>query len=335
MRFCNAHCTTMSLLKARWFVRSSIVGYAVGISCGGAIAAGALLLSIVLLDLSGHLPPPAIANNVCLDEKLRFLRERSLPNPTLLVLGSSVAWRNFDGTPVFDGSDGRTVPLNLGFCGSQMNQIEFAAHYFLDRHRSTSNIALVVGLQDMEDCNRPAPFDAPHADQYLYGGLTKYFFYFKHFDLMNLARNAPTIAARRLDPATAEAMVIDRFGDGPSLMKRDLFYDGHITVDDACLSALRRLASDVPQQIQKFIVVVSPIHPDWVAKYDSTGERIDRFVARLQSAIAGTRATLWNAHAELRLGAADFGDAVHLRSPSARRFSRQLADRMGKGFGQF
>jgi hypothetical protein len=95
------------------------------------------------------------------------------------------------------------------------------------------------------------------------------------------------------------------------------------------------LASDVPQQIQKFIVVVSPIHPDWVAKYDPTGERIDRFAARLQSAIAGTRATLWNAHAELRLEAADFGDAVHLRSPAARRFSQHLAGRMGLERRQF
>src|SRR5688500_15788249 len=92
----------------------------------GMVAGGAVLALITLggfysaLHQTGHLPPPPLSNNVCADEKLMFLRDHPPDNPNFLVIGSSVAWRNFDSSVVAREVPGAR-PLNGAFCGMQVH----------------------------------------------------------------------------------------------------------------------------------------------------------------------------------------------------------------------
>jgi hypothetical protein len=287
-----------------------------------------MLVALLILDATGHLPPPAVMNNVCADEKLKFLREHPPQGPTLALFGSSVTWRNVESARIVEVTGGRVVPLNLGFCGSRIHESGAIARYFLGRYPTISSVALIVGLEDVKNCRGPARFSADDAKDYLDRATPKYFFYFKHFDFMSLNRNARTIKARRTDIASAESLVLDGFAGAPSLMQRGLFYDGQFNLDETCLGALRAFVADLPPHIKQIIVVLSPIHPDWVAKYDPSGSRLTGLAAALSSSVAATRASLWNAHADLDLPRSFFGDAIHLRRPGTHAFSERLAMRL-------
>src|SRR5690606_33390515 len=53
----------------------------------GLVGALALFwLTLFGLDRSGNLPPPAFSNNLCVDEKLNFLRDHPIHAPNLLII---------------------------------------------------------------------------------------------------------------------------------------------------------------------------------------------------------------------------------------------------------
>src|SRR6185437_14416731 len=69
-------------------------------------------LSLAAIKALGLLPPPQLSNNLCIDEKLAYLRAHPIEQPTILTVGSSVAWRNIDSAAFREASDGRSMPLN-------------------------------------------------------------------------------------------------------------------------------------------------------------------------------------------------------------------------------
>ena len=89
----------------------------------------ALFVAILMLLYSrGALPPPQFSNSICVDQKLRWMRNRQPRDVDLLVLGSSVAWRHFNGVAAVAAYP-KLHPLNAGFCGTKLNQTEQVADW--------------------------------------------------------------------------------------------------------------------------------------------------------------------------------------------------------------
>src|SRR5687767_7950098 len=112
---------------------------------GGAAAALLFFVGgLAGLERMGRLPPPALTNSLCLDEKLANLRDRHAhETPSLIAIGSSVAWRHFDGSAVVRRAP-EALPLNGGFCGLNLRQSVFAADWLLERYPSAREVVAIV-----------------------------------------------------------------------------------------------------------------------------------------------------------------------------------------------
>src|SRR5690606_40867031 len=63
--------------------------YLLSLSTGVLGALGLFWLALFWLERTENLPPPAFSNNLCVDEKLDFLRSNPIASPNLLVIGRS------------------------------------------------------------------------------------------------------------------------------------------------------------------------------------------------------------------------------------------------------
>ena len=122
---------------------------------------------LAALDRTGNLPPPAIVNEVCADEKLEWLRDNPPADPNLLVVGSSIAWRDVDSAQ-FVRERPAVRPLNGGVCHLAANQTAFVTRYLLRHLPSIRTVVAVVTPQDFTDCAKTPSqlFDPATADAY-------------------------------------------------------------------------------------------------------------------------------------------------------------------------
>ena len=309
--------------------------YPVALVAGAAATLLAFVGSLAVLGGSGHLPAPALTNSFCVDEKLAFLRDhRTAPPPDVLVVGSSVAWRHFDGSAVVARAPGAR-PLNGGFCGFSMDQTEFATRWLLRRHPSVREVALVAAPQDFENCAAAPkePFDPADADGFLAERGFSPRFYLRYFDPFSLARNALLIARRRSGTDLRDPLVFDAYGDAPldPGPTGDLGYGAIERLDPACFAALRRMAADLTNRGLRLVVATTPVNPDWRRRFDPEDKLMDALEAGLEKAVAGTDSTVWAGHRFASPGLASFTDAIHLRWTAAREFSRALVRETGFG----
>jgi hypothetical protein len=299
------------------------------IALGVGLAATFALLSIlfVVLDRSASLPAPALANSGCVDQKLDFLREHPPQDPELLVMGSSVAWRHFDGG-VMGRQGARAQPLNGGFCGLTMGQSRTVAGWLLTRLPSVRRGLVIVAPQDFERCAGVGPaFDVEAADEYVFEHGWKWGFYFRYFDPVSLVRNIwhkRQERARRvpLDPHESDAY-------GGSLLAtdetRELTYGPVYKLDGACFSALRELALDFQRAGRPLAVAQTPLHPAWKQQFDPDRAMLRSFRAQLEAALTGTGAVYWDGERASALAADAFTDAIHLRGSAARELTEAMA----------
>lgn len=293
-------------------------------------AIGSLLVFagvLAMLERSGHLPPPALTNSICADEKLANLRDYPPQDPNFLVIGSSVAWRHFDGATLVR-HDPTAKPYNGGFCGLAMHQTEFAANWLLDRFPTVREVLLIAVPQDFETCGRDSPtlFDTADVDAFLKDKHWLPIFYLRYFDPFSLTRNAAHIAAMRSGTDLRDPMVFTPFGDGPldPGPQGDLGYSAVQKFDGACFEVLRRLALQLAAQQRRLVVAITPMNPDWSRSFDAGGSTRREFADNLRRAIAGTPATVWDGNQQTRFDTSAFSDGFHLRWTAARAFTEQL-----------
>ncbi len=287
----------------------------------GAVGALAVFCAVYgTLYVTGNLPPPPLSNNVCTDEKLVFFRDNPPADPNLLVIGSSVAWRNIDSSVIARELPGRQ-PLNAGFCGMQVNQSAFIADWMLHHWPSVDQLILVASPLDYTECQGPSVvFDRADADSFVFDRTASWIFYLRYFDPVSLNRNIRRLAE---DREQARILKVDRsytqYGDGPlkTSQNRGLFYGPMPALDAACFDALRDMATRLQRQGRRLLVVNTPIHPDWKREYDKDGHVRDDFARRLTAALAGTGARVWNADESDVLDATAFTDAIHVRWEAA------------------
>lgn len=302
--------------------------YLLTVLASGVGALAAFCLFLLGLGATGNLPPPTIANTLCVDEKLAFHRANPPGSPNLLVVGSSVAWRHFDGEAVARAAPG-VEPLNGAFCGLRANQSAFAAEWLLDRLPSVREVLLIAAPQDFEDCRaRPtAVFNREDADSFVFGNSWLLPFYLRYLDPRPFLRNIGTVAAQRRNDVPLDPLVFDRYGDGPldTAVTRDTLNYGPVPAyDPACFAALRALARQVTAGGMRMMVATTPLHPEWKSRHDPDGESRAAFEAGLLDAITGTSSAYWDGDAAVPLPASAFTDGIHLRWSAAKQFSTEM-----------
>ena len=307
-------------------------GYYLAGVLGGAIGALAVFCALYgALYVTGFLPPPPLSNNVCTDEKLVFFRENPPAEPNLLVIGSSVAWRNIDSSVIARELPGRQ-PLNAGFCGMQIHQSAFIADWMLHHWPSVDQLILVVSPLDYTQCRGSgAVFDQTDADRFVFERAGAWTFYLRYFDPVSLNRN---IKRQAEDREQARILKVNRgftkYGDGPldTNENRGLFYGPFPALDASCFDALRQLAVRLVGEGRELLVVATPIHPNWKSQYDADGMFRADFARQLTAALAGTGASLWNADEAAILDASAFTDAIHVRWDAAEILTDAVVARM-------
>lgn len=297
---------------------------------------GALALfcaTLFALDRTGNLPPPAFSNNLCVDEKLSFLRDNSIPSPNLLVIGSSVAWRHVDGQ-VLSQALPEIRPMNGAFCGLFANQSTYVGHWLLDRSPSIRSVVMIADPQDFAGCWRvpTAVFNREHVEPYVYEGASPWGYYMRYFSPKSLARNALSVKAQRAGQIEWDPLVFNRYGDGPLVTNntRQLLYGRPDPLDRNCFEALREMGARLAQEGRQLMVVSTPLHPEWKEKYDPDGTFLADFDKHILDSLNASGGTYWNADKDWSTPVASFVDAVHMRWSAAQEFTLALAEELRK-----
>jgi hypothetical protein len=304
--------------------------YLVTVALSALAALAAFYVFLFALQKTGNLPPPAFTNGVCADEKLEFLRARSPKSPTLLVVGSSVAWRHFDGA-VFEHAAPGAIPLNGAFCGFAANQNAFVANWLLARNPSVREVLMIVSPQDFEDCTtrQTEAFNQEDADRFVYQNGSRWELYLRYFSPGALLHNAMTVRKKRVDKNATDSLVFDRYGSWPlentvlQGLPYGLSYGAVKRQDPACFKAVDDLGRRLQREGRRLMIATTPLHPDWKSLHDPQG----RLMAELD---AGMRrvpgAEFWNGDAANVTDPHAFWDALHMRWPAAQVYSKALAE---------
>jgi hypothetical protein len=304
---------------------------------GSALAAFFMFwVGIAGLGAFGLQPPPQFSNNLCLDDKLSWLREHLPESPTMLAVGSSVTWRNFDAGLVQERAGERAVPLNAAFCGLRMNQTAFTARYFLSRMPRVHDVLTIVAPYDLAECstNSASVFDTDDVDDFIYRHSGIYRFYLRYFDPFTLLKNVWIIRTMQLRKLPLDTLTMDRYGDAPldtDASRPDLAYGALPAIDPQCLAALHELAMRLTEARKRLIVALEPMSPVWTQQFDHDGAGIRRLTDEVRGALNGSSAILWLPGPDLPLEAAAYTDAIHLRWSAAQILSRAIIAATGVG----
>lgn len=297
------------------------------VAYGGALAA---------LNRAGALPPPAIVNEVCADQKLQWLRENPPDNPNLLVVGSSIAWRDIDSWQ-FVRRDAAARPLNGGLCHASANQTAFMTHYLLGHLPSVRTVVFVAVPQDFTDCAQtPARlFDPATADAYVFDRQWAYRFYISQFDPVSLVRDATAIRAMRDGSNVLDSLVMSRYGDGPlhTTDHRGLTYGAIKGYDPACFAAVRQMARSLAAGGRHLFVAAGPVNPLWSAQYDKSGRSRAGLADGIRAALRGINgAVFWDGATAFAESPSEFTDAIHINWLAAGRYTALLAAALDRAF---
>ena len=288
-------------------------------------------LTLLALDRTGNLPPPAFSNISCADEKLNFMRENPIQSPNLLIIGSSVAWRHVDGNVLTEALP-EVRPMNGAFCGLFANQSTYVGHWLLDRQPSIQSVVMIADPQDFAGCWRvpTAVFNREHVDPYVYENASPWGHYMRYFSPKSLARNALTVKAQRAVEIEWDPLVFNRFGDGPldTRNTRELLYGRPDPLDSSCFEALQGMSARLAQEGRELMVVSTPLHPKWKEKYDPDGTFMADFDKRIMDTLSATGGTYWNADKDWSTPVTSFVDAVHMRWSVVHDFTAALAEQM-------
>lgn len=305
-------------------------GYLITLAVSALVALGAYYLFLFGLQKTGNLPPPAFTNVICADEKLEFLRARSPKSPTLLVIGSSVAWRHFDGG-LFERIAPGTVPLNGAFCGFTANQNVFVANWLLDRNPTVRDVLMIVAPQDFDDCktHKTEVFSREDADRFVYGQGSRWGLYLRYFSPGALLHNASTVREKRIDKNVTDSLMFDRYGSWPlentvlQGLPYGLGYDGVTAEDPVCFKAVDDLGLRLQREGRRLMIATSPLYPGWKTAYDPQGKLMTKLDAEMRR-VPG--AEFWNGDAANIIQPHAFWDALHMRWPAAQAYSKALAE---------
>jgi hypothetical protein len=295
------------------------------------------LSGLLLLRANGNLPPPIVTNNLCFDEKIHWMSyELPSSTPDLLVFGSSVAWRHFDGEQAIESGLAKT-PYNLGFCGMRLSQTAFVARYFLTKRKFQFPIRAVIiaSPQDFEGCpsSEEQVFSKRDADEAIFSRTHGWELYLKNVDPVPFVRNASAVKAMRSGANDLNRLMFTRYGDGPvdSTQSRDLTYGPVTNLRHECFVALKDLARGLSDHEIQTTLVLTPINPQWLSQFDPDRQILNEVRSRVSEALKNSDVRVWDASENKLFSEVDFTDAVHLRWSAVKRFMNAMAGFEAKG----
>jgi hypothetical protein len=285
---------------------------------------GVLVAVIAGLSYIGRMPAPAMTVVQHLDEKLRYLRDHPDLTPELVAVGSSIAWRQFDGKP-FAERLGEGHVLNGASAFLKVHQTRFLTNFYIDHFPRLQTVMVMVGPTDFRDCSSvPAElFDPTDASGYAFERHPSLIYYLKYFAPLTYLRRVNSFQKSRV-PLKGE-MWMDEYGSGPmqwtESMMQGLRY-GAITLDKRCVDALQQLVSDLTTRGIRPVVIFPPIHPDYRQLFPQTIVDLKAIAEELRTSTDG-RIQIIDV-IEDPFGPEDFFDAVHLQWTAAQSLSRKL-----------
>jgi hypothetical protein len=301
---------------------------AVGLTCG-------LAAMFLGLDAAGALKAPPFANRLSFDEKLRMLRADPPQHLDALFAGSSTTLHGLDGELLRDelGIDGEV--LNLGVQDLRVNQIKFLVEVFVEQFPSVKRVVMVSTLLDYKNCGAVASrfFKPDDVIDYISGSMPELYYYFRYLDLEGVLKRAREIGRLRNTIHDLESVSFDPYGslllDVPRDGVIDRVWDGDpITLDPPCYPALHDLAEELRTSKIAFTFVIAPMRPGYLAGRDPDGSLLAAHRAKVNAALAGTGATVIDAHAALDMPEEAFFDAYHLKRDKARQLTRYVGEQM-------
>ena len=315
--------------------RRDILFFGMGIFAGLAAVYGSLsAIGVAVANLAPQsMPAPAISSLVHLDEKLRFIRQRPDLKPTLLAVGSSITWRQLDGSEFANVAGGADRFLNGATAHLRIHQSRAMANFLLDHYKSVDTLLVMVSLPDFEDCrSEPAHLFQPEdAARYAFGNWPAAYFYFHYVSPMRYVRGAMNLAERRT-PVTGD-LYLDIYGSGPlnvpEAMERGLRYPA-IDTDVACREALGEFVREMDARGIRMLLVFSPVHPDYRARHPRSMEQLADVVrfARHEVTTRQLDVGVLNLTRDAAFESKDFFDAFHLEWAAPRRRSADIAGAM-------
>ncbi len=308
--------------------RNTWAHYLIALVAGALLVIPAFAILMAVLDLWDTMPPPLFSNNLCLDDKLAFMRRNRPAEVNLLVVGSSAALRHFN-SPEAVRIDPELRPFNAGMCAINLWQSEQVINWLTRRLPDVRRVLLFASSLDFGDCRpeaRPS-FNVTDADRYVFGDTWRLPFYLQSFNATTLLRKSIGLRRKRTDTTFFDSVVPNKFGDSPLQPPRDR-PEWYIKprLDEQCFATLRRTARELDDRDIQLAVVESPMDPRWRAKFDQSGELASILRRRIHEALSGTRAVLVEDHNDFP--AADFYDAVHLRASNTSRFTRSVLSQL-------
>jgi hypothetical protein len=293
---------------------------------GGVLLAFALVVGgLGLLAWTGRLPAPPITKVEFLDEKLRFLRERQDLDPTFVLVGSSMALRQFDGQP-FASRLGQKHVLNGASTLINVHQTRFLTSFYMEHLAKLQTVVLMLGPPDFENCTTPANlFDPEDASGYAFKQDIAAPLYLRYFAPVLYLRRARNFQERRV-PLKGDFWM-DEYGSSPLQwtpeMMRGLRYEA-LKFDRSCVDGLLQTLTDIKAKGIRPVVVLSPVHPEYRQKYPEAIQRLKEVGGKVGAELR--EGVDFFDMSESDFEAADFFDAVHLQWTAVQRFSDKLAD---------
>jgi hypothetical protein len=300
--------------------------YLAGLLGGGILTLACLGASLGLFAWSGRLAAPPITKIEFLDEKLRFLRDHREIDPSLIVVGSSIAWRQFDGEP-FAARLGQNRVLNGATAYLKVHQTRFLTTFYMDHFRRLRTVVLMFGPTDFENCTSTQAnlFDPEEGSRYVFEHASPASFYMRYFSPAHYLLRASNYDERQV-PLLGD-LFMDRYGSGPMQwtpeMIKGLRY-GQQRLDNACIASLLTLLEEIRARNIRPVVVFAPVHPEFRRLYPESILQLKQVVAQV-TAEGGQNGDVFDM-INGNFQTSDFFDAIHLQWTAVQRFSKQLAD---------
>lgn len=292
----------------------------------------ALWVGILLsLETLGRLKPPTFSNRWEVDTMLARLRAEPPPRIDLLAIGSSTTFYGIDG-PLLERELGGSHMLNLAALGLKIHQTEWLTAFYRKWHPEIATVVTVSTLIDFESCSpaTAAIFDPGHVQSFLAGHWPELVWHLRQFDPLGVLRAALDLPQRRaLDWHHLDSMQLGPRGgqllDVPREQVPARVVRGVLGgFDPRCYAALDRLAGQLAAGGVRFLFVLAPMRPGYLAEWDPDGRQLAAHRARLRTILTLHGAAFLDAHAELALPEEAFFDAYHLRAPFARQQTRLI-----------
>jgi hypothetical protein len=281
---------------------------------------------ITYLSHIDRMPAPALTLVQHLDEKLRYLRDHPEMTPELVAVGSSIAWRQFDGKP-FAEQLGEGHVLNGASAFLQVHQTRFLTNFYADHFPGLQTVMVMLGPTDFKDCSSVSAelFNSDDASGYAFRRHVSLIYYLKYFVPLTYLRRIASFQRKRI-PLTGE-MWMDEYGSGPMQwtegMMRGLRYSA-ITLDKHCADALQHLVLDLTTRGIRPVVIFPPIHPEYRQLYPQTITDLKAVAEELRLSTGGQVQII--DIIEDTSCPEDFFDAVHLQWSAVQKLSRKLTD---------